>query len=95
MDSTKAVEIRSPLSQRGIVGDVGGQIRSRLDQPLQLGIAAVQGGDIRGELLGPGQRFPGVAVPEPPLDPLQAALQRSSLDWVVVRQAFGYSFTSP
>src|SRR3954469_8519151 len=73
----------------GIVGDVGGQVGGRLDQPLQLGIATVQGGNIRGELLGPGQRLAGVAVPEPPFDPLQAALQRSSLDGVVVRQAFG------
>src|SRR5919112_940792 len=68
-----------------IVGDVGGQVGGRLDQPLQLGIATVQGGNIRSELLGPGQRLAGVAVPEPPFDPLQPALQRSSLDGVVVR----------
>ena len=70
-----------------VVLDVGDQPGRRLDQARQAGIAAVQGGDIRGELLGPGQRFTGVAVPEPPLDPLQPVLQGGCFDGTVVSQA--------
>src|SRR3954470_7612610 len=75
--------------RRGVVGDVGGQSGGRLDQPLQPGIGGVQSGDIRGQPLRPGQGLLAVAMPEPPLDPLQPMLQRQRLDGIVVRQAPG------
>jgi hypothetical protein len=58
-----------------VVLDVGDQPCGGLGEPLQAGIRAVQGGDIAGQFLGAAQGLVGVAVPEPPLDPFQPALQ--------------------
>jgi hypothetical protein len=65
--------------RHGVVGDVGGQSGGRLDQPLQSGTSSVQGGDIRRQCFRPGQGLIAVAMPEPPLDPLQPVLQRQRL----------------
>ena len=56
---------------------------------LQAGVVAGQGGDLRGEFPGAAQGHVGVAVPEPPLDPVQPALQRQGFDGAVMRQALG------
>ena len=45
----------------------------------QAGIAAGQGGDILSQRAGAAQGLTGVAVPEPPLDPLQPILQGGCL----------------
>ena len=77
------------MVRRGVVGDVGGQSGGRLDQPLQPGIAAVQSGDIRSQGLRSGQGLIAVAMPQPPLDPLQPMLQRQRLDRAVMGQTLG------
>ena len=81
--------LRVVRDRGGIVLDVGGQPGRRLDQPRQAGIAAGQGGDILGQLTGAAQGLVGVAVPQPPLDPLQPVLQGSRFNGIVVRQALG------
>jgi hypothetical protein len=67
----------------GIVPDVGGQPGRRLGQPRQTRIRAGQGGDILGQRAGARQDLVGVAVPQPPLDPLQSILQGGCFKGIV------------
>src|SRR3954469_20054260 len=62
--------------RRGVVGDVGGQSGSRLDQSLQPGIGGVQDGSIRSQRLRPDHGLFVVAMPEPPLDGSKAKYGR-------------------
>ena len=50
---------------------------------------AGQGGDILGQRAGAYQGLVGIAVPQPPLDPLQPILQGGCFKGIVVRQALG------
>jgi hypothetical protein len=81
--------LRVVRDRGGIVPDVGGQPGRRLDQPRQAGIAAGQGGGILSQCADARQRLVGVAVPQPPLDPLQPILQGGCFKGVVVSQALG------
>ena len=69
------------------VADVAGELGRRPDEARPVGIVALQRVEVVGQILDPAQCLPGVAVPQPPLDPLQPVLDCLGVLGVVVRQA--------